>query len=164
MHLSVCYNLISVQYFENMIILIKNICAGLWNYSLILLSVALILSGCIDDPLGNTVLPPVPEGCVRLELNLSVDESQKIVTRATDTEEKAYDPAYVWVLVFNTDPDPKLMEPPVKATPGSNEQFYAILRVTSQGVLVGDGHYIPSGKLKIYYYLYLFKQRNRQTS
>ncbi len=191
MHLSVCYHLISVQYFENMIILIKNICAGLWNYSLTILLVALILSGCTDDPLENTVLPPVPEGCVRVELNLSVDESQKIVTRATDTEEKAYDPAYVWVLVFNTDPDPKLMEPPVKATPGSNEQFYAILRatsgerqlclltglsaphnsslasisptdteagnilfstlnaslktasVTSQGVLVGDGHYIP---------------------
>lgn len=174
-----------------MLIPIKNICLSLWDYLVTFLSVGLILSGCTSESLDGVVLPPVPEGCVRVELNLNVDEPEKVVTRATDTEEKAYDPAYVWVLVFNTDTDPKLMEPPVKATLSGSNRLYAILHatsgkrqlclltglsaslnsyltsitiadteagtilfstlnaslktapITSQGIPVGDGHYIP---------------------
>lgn len=93
---------------------------------------ALFFSSCNkDNLLGDLELLPAPEGYIRMAVNLTVSESEQVKTRATSAEEKAFDDAHVWVLVFNTDADPKLMQHPVKATKAGS-QLYAMLRATSE--------------------------------
>lgn len=93
---------------------------------------AVFFSSCSKDELvDDSVLPPVPEGYVRMPVNLMVSENEQVQTRASDTEEKAFDDANVWVLVFDTSDEPKLMQNPVKATKNGS-QLYAMLRATGE--------------------------------
>ena len=103
-----------------------------WLLVVAVFTYAVFFSSCSEnDLLDDSALPPVPEGYVRMAVNLMVSENEQVQTRASDTEEKAFDDENVWVLVFDTSDEPKLMQNPVKATKNGS-QLYAMLRATGE--------------------------------
>lgn len=102
-----------------------------WLVAAIFTYAVFFCSCSTDDLLDDSVLPPVPEGYVRMAVNLMVSENEQVQTRASDTEEKAFDDANVWVLAFDTSDEPKMIQKPIKATK-KGSQLYALLRSTSE--------------------------------
>lgn len=110
---------------------------------LIILAVLTLSSfSCTKDHTnsGGDNLPPVPDGYVRTALHLTIADREQVNTRATPTQENAYDEANVWVLMFNAtsalDAAPTtLVQAPVKATKSGN-QLYVLLRSTNQPVSI----------------------------
>jgi hypothetical protein len=109
------------------------------NRTVKLLVLIVILAGfsrCSRDAMNP--VPVVPEGYIRAALDLQVEESDSILTRATPVQEAAYDKSKVWVLLFNatsdTDGTPTtLVQAPVKATELDNK-LYVLLRATTRPV------------------------------
>lgn len=107
----------------------------------LLLSAVLFAASCIKEAaVEGDKLPPVPDGYIRASLGLVVAENEQVKTRATDVEEKAYDEANVWVLMFNatsvTNAAPTtLVQAPVRAIK-SGTKLYAMLRATAQPVVI----------------------------
>ncbi len=100
-------------------------------------------AGCSEETMVEFPDPSVPEGYIRATLDLQVEGNDSIHTRATDTEEEAYDDSNVWVLLFNADTDQSpttLLQAPVKATKSENK-LYVLLRATAQPVTL----YIVAG-------------------
>lgn len=103
-----------------------------WLLVMVIFTCTAFLGSCSrEDLLDGSVLPSVPEGYVRMAVNLMVSENEQVQTRASDTEEKAFDDANVWVLVFDTSDEPMLIQNPVKATKNGS-QLYAMLRATGE--------------------------------
>lgn len=94
-------------------------------------------AGCVRDVRENPE-PSLPQGYVRASLELQVEKPDQIQTRATQTEEDAYDDSKVWVLLFNatsaSDATPTtLVQAPVKAIK-TGTKLYVLLRATTQPV------------------------------
>jgi len=106
---------------------------------LVFISILAGLTSCSNDIIESTD-PVVPEGYIRAALDLQVEKPDSVQTRATPTEEEAYDKSNIWVLMFNatssSDATPtSLVQAPVKAIE-SGAQLFVLLRATTQPVTV----------------------------
>ncbi|WP_291528890.1 hypothetical protein [Bacteroides sp. UBA939] len=95
-------------------------------------------AGCSEETMQEVPPPAIPEGYIRVALDLQVEGHELVQTRADDTVEQAYDKSNVWVLLFkatnDSDSTPtELLQAPVKATQSGNT-LYALLRATTQPV------------------------------
>lgn len=105
--------------------------------TLVFISILAGFTCCSRDVIENQE-PQIPDGYIRADLDLKVEEPDSIQTRASDTEENAYDESNVWVLLFNTpstsdDTPTTLVQAPVKAIK-SGDKMYVLLRATTQPV------------------------------
>lgn len=110
------------------------------NRVLKIIAIIFLLTGfssCTIDSLSNDPRPvsTVPDGYILTTLDLSVEKSGDIQTRATVTEEGAYDKNQIWALLFYNEGSFPLVQAPVKAIP-KDDQFHLMLRATKKPVLL----------------------------